>query len=124
MEEEEDKLKEFPDVTQKLAAPKKLSAFEKERQAAQAKQQRAEAENAAALKAFEDSFADEDDDDDLPAHLAGGRGHLAVRGDLGWATVHLQVDWARLREDQEVDQVVWDPCQDRRPKSEEEEGTR
>ena len=72
MEEKEDP-KEFPDVTQKLAAPKKLSAFEKERQAAQAKQQRAEAENAAALKAFKDSFADEDDDD-LPSHLVGGRG--------------------------------------------------
>jgi U2-associated protein SR140 len=65
--------KEFPDIGQKLAAPKKLSAFEKERQAAQAKQQRAEAENAAALKAFENSFAAEDDDDAFNPY-PGGRG--------------------------------------------------
>ena len=65
--------KEFPDVSHKLAAPKKLSAFEKERQAGEAKRQRAEAENAAALKAFEDSFADEVGDDPLP-HISGGRG--------------------------------------------------
>ena len=70
---DEEHPKEFPDVNHKLAAPKKLSAFEKERQAAQAKQQRAEAENAAALRAFEDSFADEDDDDPL-SNLTGGRG--------------------------------------------------
>ncbi|KAK5169840.1 uncharacterized protein LTR77_005818 [Saxophila tyrrhenica] len=65
--------KEFPDVSQKLSAPKKLSAFEKERQAAQAKQQRAEAENAAALKAFENSFAGDDDDDGFHTSY-GGRG--------------------------------------------------
>ena len=67
-------LTEFPDVTQKLSAPKKISAFEKERLAAQAKQQRAEAENAAALREFEDAFNVADDDDDLPQHLMGGRG--------------------------------------------------
>ena len=74
---EKEDLTEFPDVTQKLSAPKKISAFEKERLAAQAKQQRAEAENAAALREFEDAFKvdnDEDDDDDLPQHLMGGRG--------------------------------------------------
>lgn len=49
-------------MSEKLAAPKKLSAFEKDRQAAEAKRLRAEEENAAALRAFEDSFADEDDD--------------------------------------------------------------
>ncbi|SMR45710.1 unnamed protein product [Zymoseptoria tritici ST99CH_1E4] len=54
---------EFPDVSQKLSAPKKLSAFERERQAQEEKRKRAEAENAAALKLFEDSFADEDKDD-------------------------------------------------------------
>ncbi|KAK3072690.1 hypothetical protein LTR53_006348, partial [Teratosphaeriaceae sp. CCFEE 6253] len=58
----EEVVKEFPDVTSKLAAPKKLSAFEKERQAADEKRRRAEAEDAAALKAFQDSFAEEDDD--------------------------------------------------------------
>ena len=56
--------KEFPDVSQKLAAPKKLSAFEKERQAQEAKRQREEAETAAALKEFKDAFEDEDDEDD------------------------------------------------------------
>ncbi|EGP89718.1 uncharacterized protein MYCGRDRAFT_90406 [Zymoseptoria tritici IPO323] len=54
---------EFPDVSQKLSAPKKLSAFERERQAQEEKRKRAAAENAAALKLFEDSFADEDKDD-------------------------------------------------------------
>ncbi|RMX72104.1 hypothetical protein D0869_14956 [Hortaea werneckii] len=53
---------EFPDVSQKLSAPKKISAFEKERQAAEAKRLRAEEENAAALRAFQDSFGDEDED--------------------------------------------------------------
>jgi U2-associated protein SR140 len=71
---EKEDLKEFPDVSQKLAAPKKISAFEKERLAAQAKQQRAEAENAAALREFEDAFNVDNDDDDLPQHLTGGRG--------------------------------------------------
>lgn len=75
--EQKDNPKEFPDVSQKLAAPKKLSAFEKERQAALAKQQRAEAEDAAALRDFEQAFAareGDDDDDDFPPHLGGGRG--------------------------------------------------
>ncbi|KAK3724197.1 hypothetical protein LTR37_001322 [Vermiconidia calcicola] len=71
--EGKDNPKEFPDVGQKLSAPKKLSAFEKERQAAAAKQQRAEAENAAALRAFENSFAGDDDDDPLSS-LTVGRG--------------------------------------------------
>ncbi|KAK4893467.1 hypothetical protein LTR27_008149 [Elasticomyces elasticus] len=61
--------KEFPDVVQKLSQPKKLSAFEKERQAADEKRRRAEAEDAAALKAFQDSFAEEDEDDDLSASV-------------------------------------------------------
>ena len=72
--EEKNHPKEFPDVSQKLAAPKKLSQFEKERQAAQAKQQRAEAEDAAALRDFEESFAAGDDDDEFPPRLTGGRG--------------------------------------------------
>ncbi|KAK5128459.1 hypothetical protein LTR85_003127 [Meristemomyces frigidus] len=64
-------VKEFPDVSGKLAAPKKVSAFEKERQAAEAKRLRAEEENAAALRAFQDSFADEDDD--FMTSVSGGR---------------------------------------------------
>ncbi|KAK0249072.1 hypothetical protein LTS09_015745 [Friedmanniomyces endolithicus] len=58
----EEAIKEFPDVNHKLAAPKKLSAFEKERQAADEKRRRAEAEDAAALKAFQDSFGGDGDD--------------------------------------------------------------
>jgi U2-associated protein SR140 len=63
----EDVPQEFPDVSQKLSAPKKLSAFERDRQAQEEKRKRAEAENAAALKLFEDSFADDDgaDNDDF-----------------------------------------------------------
>ncbi|KAK5107786.1 hypothetical protein LTR62_000654 [Meristemomyces frigidus] len=62
-----EKLQEFPDVSNKLAAPKKLSAFEKDRQAAEAKRLRAEEENAAALRAFEDSFGHEEGDDFPPS---------------------------------------------------------
>nr|OQO24028.1 hypothetical protein B0A51_06337 [Rachicladosporium sp. CCFEE 5018] len=60
MDPEED-LKEFPDVTSKLAAPKKISAFEREKQAAEAKRLRAEEENAAALREFEESFGHDDE---------------------------------------------------------------
>lgn len=48
--------KEFPDVSHKLSAPKKQSQFEKDRQAAEEKRRRAEAENAAMLKEFQDDF--------------------------------------------------------------------
>ncbi|KAK4570312.1 hypothetical protein LTR86_002392 [Recurvomyces mirabilis] len=65
-----EKVKEFPDVSNKLAAPKKLSQFERERQAAEVKRKQAEEENAAALRAFEDSFGHEEDDD-LAAAVAG-----------------------------------------------------
>ncbi|KAH9825548.1 coatamer subunit protein [Teratosphaeria destructans] len=68
----DEQVKEFPDVAHKLAVPKKLSAFEKDRLAAEEKRRRAESENAAALKAFEDSFADEDDDDPLAGIARGG----------------------------------------------------
>ena len=104
--------KEFPDVKQKLSAPKKLSAFEKDRQAAQAKQQRAEAENAAALRAFENSFAagDEDDDDDSFSHLSSrGRadwtkGSTSPLWRAGWQA------WFPLQRDQGVDLAVLDHC--------------
>lgn len=60
---DEDDVREFPDVSHKLAAPKKLSAFEKERIAAEEKRKRAEEENAAALKDFEASFGGDEGDD-------------------------------------------------------------
>ncbi|KAK4495589.1 hypothetical protein PRZ48_012857 [Zasmidium cellare] len=56
----DDDPKEFPDVSHKLSAPKKLSAFERERQAAEQKRRRAEAENEAALKEFEDAMLGDD----------------------------------------------------------------
>lgn len=56
--------KEFPDVSQKLSAPKKLSQFERDRQAAEDKKRREEAETAKALKEFEDSFSRDNNDDD------------------------------------------------------------
>ena len=74
--------KEFPDVTQKLSAPKKLSAFEKDRQAEKAKRLRAQEEDAAALREFEDSFGDEDEDDGFM--VSRGRGPPAgPRGGFG-----------------------------------------
>ncbi|KAI5360560.1 Putative CID domain, SWAP/Surp superfamily protein [Septoria linicola] len=69
--DDEDAPKEFPDVSQKLAAPKKLSAFEKERLAAEEKRRREQAETAAALAEFEDSFGGNEDFDGFPASARG-----------------------------------------------------
>ena len=74
---EEDNVQQFPDVKDKLAAPKKLSQFEKDRQIAEAKRRKEEEENAAALREFEDSFADENDQDDMISRTMGGRGGRA-----------------------------------------------
>lgn len=74
---EEDDVQQFPDVKDKLAAPKKLSQFEKDRQIAEAKRRKEEEENAAALREFEDSFADENDQDDMISRTMGGRGGRA-----------------------------------------------
>ncbi|TKA26117.1 hypothetical protein B0A50_04613 [Salinomyces thailandicus] len=56
---------EFPDVSLKLSAPKRISAFERDRQAAKAKEQRAKEENEAALKKIRDEFGYDDDDGDI-----------------------------------------------------------
>ena len=86
MAEEED-VQQFPDVKDKLAAPKKLSQFEKDRQIAEAKRRKEEEENAAALREFEATFADENDEDDMISRTMGGRGGRAPpsgpRGGLG-----------------------------------------
>ncbi|MGI4851606.1 MAG: SURP domain-containing protein [Janthinobacterium lividum] len=55
--------RQFPDITNKLSAPKKVSLFERQRQEAESKKLREEAETRKALRDFEDSFADEEDDD-------------------------------------------------------------
>lgn len=53
-------IKEFPDVDNKLRAPYKKSQFEKQREEAEKKRIREEAENAAALRAFQEEFEDDD----------------------------------------------------------------
>lgn len=55
------KILEFPNVHQKLQAPTKQSVFEKQKQDAEAKRLREEAETAAVYKDFVASFDDEDD---------------------------------------------------------------
>ena len=62
---DEDRVEQFPDVVQKLSAPKKLSKFEQEKKDADAKRRKEEEENAAALREFEESFAHDEDDDDV-----------------------------------------------------------
>lgn len=61
-------------IKQKLNAPKKISGFERQRQEAESKRLREEAETRKALRDFQDSFAEEDDDeDDAFSALAGAR---------------------------------------------------
>ncbi|PNS20796.1 hypothetical protein CAC42_2727 [Sphaceloma murrayae] len=55
-------IEKFANVADKLNAPKKISQFEKARQEAEQKRLREEAEAAAALRDFEDSFAGEDEE--------------------------------------------------------------
>jgi U2-associated protein SR140 len=54
------KVKEFPDISNKLNAPVKKSQFEKQKAEAEAKRKREEAENAAALREFVTSFDDDE----------------------------------------------------------------
>ncbi|KAF2843613.1 hypothetical protein M501DRAFT_994599 [Patellaria atrata CBS 101060] len=77
------KIKEFPDISVKLKAPAKKSLFERQKAEAEAKKQREEAENAAALQDFEKAFGvDDDEDDDFPLSLSsrGGFGRGAPPG--------------------------------------------
>lgn len=60
----DDAPEQFPEVSQKLNAAKKLSAFEKDKQAQDEKRRREKAETDAALKQFEDDFGGGDDADD------------------------------------------------------------
>lgn len=71
---DEPDVRQFPDVKDKLAAPKKLSQFERDRQYAEAKRIREEEENAAALREFESSFGQEDDQEESFSRSMGGRG--------------------------------------------------
>jgi U2-associated protein SR140 len=56
---ESSKIKEFPDISNKLTAPTKKSLFERQRAEAEAKRQREEAETAAVYEDFVKSFDDE-----------------------------------------------------------------
>ncbi|KAL8820480.1 MAG: hypothetical protein Q9223_001310 [Gallowayella weberi] len=55
------KVKEFPDIGSKLAAPTKKSLFEKQKAEAEAKRQREQEENAAVYEDFVKSFDDDGD---------------------------------------------------------------
>jgi len=70
---DEERVEQFPDVVQKLSAPKKLSKFEQEKKDADAKRRKEEEENAAALREFEESFAQDEDEDDMLSRTMGGR---------------------------------------------------
>ncbi|GAB7339541.1 hypothetical protein MBLNU457_6152t1 [Dothideomycetes sp. NU457] len=81
---EKKNLGKFPDINDKLNAPKKVSAFEKQRQEAESKRLREEAENRKALRDFQDAFDDDDDDDDDPvSRLARGYSSSASRNTAG-----------------------------------------
>ena len=54
------KIKEFPDISNKLTAPTKKSVFERQKAEAEAKRQREQAETAAVYEDFVKSFDDED----------------------------------------------------------------
>ena len=54
------KIKEFPDISNKLTAPTKKSVFEKQKAEAEAKRQREQEETAAVYEDFVKSFDDED----------------------------------------------------------------
>ena len=58
---QESKIKEFPDISNKLTAPTKKSIFEKQKAEAEAKRQREQEETAAVYEEFVKSFDDADD---------------------------------------------------------------
>ena len=60
------KIKEFPDVANKLTAPTKKSLFERQKAEQEAKRQKEELETAAVYEDFVKSFDDEGDDDGPP----------------------------------------------------------
>ncbi len=62
------KIKEFPDISNKLTAPTKKSIFEKQKAEAEAKRQREQEETAAVYEDFVKSF----DDEDIGASTSGG----------------------------------------------------
>lgn len=76
-------IKEFPDLSNKLAAPSKKSLFERQKAEAEAKKAREEAETAAVYKDFVASFENDEDEDDLLSRMGGGRASGGTRGGFG-----------------------------------------
>lgn len=72
------KIKEFPDLSNKLQAPTKISTFQRQKAEAEAKRLKQEAENEAALKKFAADFGDDGEDDAL-GYGQGTRGGFGGR---------------------------------------------
>lgn len=77
------KIEEFPDLTNKLAAPTKKSLFERQKAEAEAKRARDDAETAAVYEDFIKSFDEGDDQSEPAAHYGARRSGL---GSLGPST--------------------------------------
>ena len=73
------KIKEFPDISNKLTAPTKKSIFEKQKAEAEAKRQREQEETAAVYEDFVKSF----DDEDIGVRSGGGLARGGGFGDRG-----------------------------------------
>ena len=76
------KIKEFPDISNKLTAPTKKSIFEKQKAEAEAKRQREQEETAAVYEDFVKSF----DDEDIGLRSSGGPARGGGLGDRGGFT--------------------------------------
>lgn len=76
------KIREFPDISNKLTAPTKKSIFEKQKAEAEAKRQREQEETAAVYEDFVKSFDDEDDE----IRTGGGPARGGGFGDRGGFT--------------------------------------
>ena len=76
------KIKEFPDISNKLTAPAKKSIFEKQKAEAEAKRQREQEETAAVYESFVKSF----DEEDAGTRSSGGPARGGGFGDRGGST--------------------------------------
>jgi U2-associated protein SR140 len=92
---ESSKIREFPDISNKLTAPAKKSLFERQKAEAEAKRQRDEAETAAVYADFVRSF--DDDNDDNGDTSRGGAFHGGGSGRHGGPPPRLGVGGAAGR---------------------------
>ena len=77
---QDSKIKEFPDISNKLTAPTKKSLFERQKAEAEAKRQREQEETAAVYEDFIKSFDDEDNSAPPTKAAFGDRGGLGGPG--------------------------------------------